>query len=364
MERISNYQLFTLTFLFQTGTTIIFGFGASAGRDAWIVVLLSSVFGTLITIMYVLLMKMNPGLTLVQWFPEQFGRWIGTPIAWLYPLIFLFDAGRIVGDLRDLIPATLLPTTPPIIFTSLFLLVILYNLFLGIENLARAGEVLVPILFLLFSIETILLFSSKVIHFNYLLPILNRGWEPVLKNVYPEGVAQTYGETIALAMIWTQAKDPKKIMKITIYSSILSGLLLAIAVVLAVTIFGEDLFERSIYPLFSLLGIVSVGNFINNLDPFGVLYLTTTAFFKIYIKIFAAIKAIQQLTNIHDHRKLIIPVVILVLYLGFSISTNIAEHIYGVALLIVTPYVWVPLFLIFPMILLIVTWGKTEYLKA
>ncbi|WP_157382163.1 GerAB/ArcD/ProY family transporter [Schinkia azotoformans] len=41
MEQISLYQLFVLTVFFQIGTTIIYGFGAAAGRDAWIVTILS-----------------------------------------------------------------------------------------------------------------------------------------------------------------------------------------------------------------------------------------------------------------------------------------------------------------------------------
>lgn len=363
MEKISNYQLFGLTFLYQLGTTIIFGFGASAGRDAWIAILLSTLLGTLITVMYVLLMKMNPGLTLVQWFPAQFGKWLGTPISWLYPLIFLFDAGRIAGDLKDLIPATLLPTTPPVMFNGLFLLVMMYALFLGIENLARAGEVLVPIILILFCIEVILLFNSNIMHIKYLMPVLDNGWTPIWKNVYPGGVSQTYGETISFAMIWTYSKNPEKVLKITIYSSILSGVLLAIVVIFGITAFGKDLFQRSIYPLYSLLGIVNVADFINNLDPFGLIYLSVTAFFKMYIKIFAGLKAIQQLTHLHNHRVLIVPAVILVMYLGMSISTNVAEHIYGMALKIITPYVWVPLFFIFPSLLLVVTWIRTKWLK-
>lgn len=364
MERISNYQLFGLMFLFQLGTTIIFGFGSGAGRDAWVVILFSSLLGTCVTIMYVVLMKMNPGLTLVQWFPKQFGRWLGTPISWLYPLIFLFDAGRIAGDLKELIPSTLLPTTPPFMFNGLFLLVMVFALYLGIENLARAGEILVPIILFLLFIEVILLFISDIMHIKYLLPILEKGWVPIWENVYPQGITQTYGETIIFAMIWTQTKNPEKIMKITIYSSILSGILLTLAVTLAITTFGEDLYKRSIYPLFSLLGVVNVAHFINNLDPFGVIYLTTTAFFKMYIKIFAGIKAIQQLTHLHNHRVLIIPAVILVMYLGLSVSDNIAEHIYGMALKVVTPYVWVPLFFIFPSILLVVTWIRKKWLKG
>ncbi|MEW9670908.1 endospore germination permease [Ammoniphilus sp. 3BR4] len=363
MERISSYQLFTMTFLYQLGTTIFFGFGASAGRDAWIAILISSLLGSLVIIMYIVLMRMNPGLTLVEWFPAQFGRWVGTPIAWLYPLIFLFDGGRIVGDLRDLIPTTLLPSTPPLVFNGVFLLIIAYGLYLGIENLARAGEIALPIIVLLFIIETILLFYSEVIHFQFLLPVFGNGWSPIWATVYPNGITQTYGETIAFAMIWTQTKNPKQIMKITILSSLISGLFLAVAVTLAITVFDEDLFKRSVYPLYSLLGVVSIGNFINNLSPFGVIYLSVTAFFKTFIKIFAAIRAIQILTSLRDERLLILPAVIIAMALGMTVSKNVAEHIPKLALNIIVPYVWVPLFLILPSILLIVTWIRTKVKK-
>lgn len=364
MERITSYQLFTMTFLYQLGTTIIFGFGAAAGRDAWIATMCSSFLGTVVVMMYIALMRMNPGLTLVEWFPAQLGRWIGIPISLLYPLLFLYDAGRIVGDLRDLVPTTLLPNTPPLVFNGVFMLVITYALFLGIESLARMGETLFTLILVLFSIEVILLFGSKVIHLDYLLPILEHGWGSIWKVVYPNGITQTYGETIAFAMIWTQTKNPERIMKVTILSSLFSGIILSISLILAITIFNEDLFKNSIYPLYSLLGIVNVGNFINNLSPFGVIYFTTTAFFKMYIKIFAAIKAIQQLLHLRDYRVLILPAVIIALCIGMTVSKNISEHIFYLALKIVVPYVWVPLFLILPSILLLITWIRQRLGKG
>ncbi|GAA3316751.1 hypothetical protein GCM10020331_013670 [Ectobacillus funiculus] len=117
--------------------------------------------GTVVVMMYIALMRMNPGLTLVEWFPAQLGRWIGIPISLLYPLLFLYDAGRIVGDLRDLVPTTLLANTPPLVFNGVFMLVITYALFLGIESLARMGETLFTLILVLFLIEVILLFFGS-----------------------------------------------------------------------------------------------------------------------------------------------------------------------------------------------------------
>ncbi|MBT2723312.1 endospore germination permease [Bacillus sp. ISL-46] len=363
MERFTNYQLFTMTFLYQLGTTIIFGFGNIAGRDAWIATLCSTLLGTVVIMMYIALMRMHPGLTLIEWFPAQLGRWVGTPISWLYPLLFLFDAGRVVGDLRDLIPTTLLPNTPPIVFNGLYMLVMAYALFLGIESLARVGETLFSIIMFLFLIEVVLLCSSKVIHLDYLLPLLEKGWSPIWEVVYPVGITQTYGESIVFAMIWIQTKNPERIMKITILSSLLSGIMLSFSLIFAISIFDEDLFKRSIYPLYTMLGVVNVGDFINNLSPFGVLYFTATAFFKMYIKIFAAITAIKQLTRLQSYRVLILPSVIIVLYIGMTISKNVSEHIFYLALKIVIPYIWVPLFLILPAMLCVVTWVKQRVIK-
>ncbi|AIQ47479.1 spore gernimation protein [Paenibacillus sp. FSL R7-0273] len=360
MVRISSYQLFTITFLYQLGTTIIFGFAAGTGRDAWIVTILSSIAGMIIISMYLALMNMNPGLTLVEWFPKQFGKWIGIPIAWLYPLSFLFDAGRGVGALRDLVPTTLLPKTPPVVIVVAFLLVLIYGLYLGIENVARLGEILTPIILTLFGLEIVLLLNSHIIEFKLLLPVLWDGWAPVLKSVYPEGINQTYGESIALAMIWTLAKPQKKVWRITMTATILASIFFLLSDVLAITVFGDAFFKRSIYPLYSLTGMVNIGGFITNLNPFVVVYFISTTFIKLYIKLYAALLGFKVLLKLSSIRPLIWPAAACTLLIGFTISTNIINHIYVMAVRIITPYVWVPLFMVIPAILLLVTWIRRK----
>lgn len=59
MEKISSYQLFILVFLYEIGSTIIFGFASSAGRDAWISVLISTFIGVIINIVYYIIFKLN-----------------------------------------------------------------------------------------------------------------------------------------------------------------------------------------------------------------------------------------------------------------------------------------------------------------
>ncbi|CAM3206497.1 endospore germination permease [Paenibacillus taichungensis] len=355
MSRLSGYQLFCITLLFQLGTTVIFGSGSSTGRDGWIVTILSAIIGIMLIRMYISIMNLNPGLSLVEWYPRQFGKWIGVPIAWLYPLMFLFDAGRIIGDLRDLIPTTILPTTPPLLITFLFILVIVYGMYLGLQSVARVGEILVPFILFLFVVEVLFLLFSHIVDFEFIKPILWDGWSPVLRAVFPEGTLQTFGETIALAVIWIRVERPENIWKNTLLATVISSLSFLTFDLLSIMIFGGLMFERSIYPFYSLSGMVNIEDFITNLNPFAVIYFIVTAFFKLFLKMYTGLAAIQILFPWIGMRKLIWPSALCVLLLGFVVSDNVTEHIYVLAVQWVTPYFWLPLFVIFPLILFIVS---------
>jgi spore germination protein KB len=89
----------------------------------------------------------------------------------------------------------------------------------------------------------------------------------------------------------------------------------------------------------------------------------TTVFLKNAINMLALLKGIQQLTRMQDYRVLIIPASVIALYLGMTGSKNFSEVAYNESIKVVIPYVAVPLFLILPTILLIVTWFRQKVLK-
>ncbi|MEC0151707.1 GerAB/ArcD/ProY family transporter [Paenibacillus macerans] len=224
------------------------------------------------------------------------------------------------------------------------------------------GELIFPIVVVMFIIETVLLFGSDVLHFDYVQPILERGWEPVWKVVYPNGITQPFGETIALAMFWPDVKNREKITKITFLATLLAGFMITGFDFLAILVYG-DLFSRFLYPLYTLLSMISIGKFIENLQMFGVMYFFMTALIKNVVNLLVALRGIQQLTKMKDYRVLVIPAAAIALFLGMTMSKNIAEHIYFQHYKILVPYFWVPMFLVLPAILLIVTWTRQKLRK-
>lgn len=362
MSCISRYQLFILTVFFQVGTTVIFGFGAAAGRDAWIVSALSTIIGLLMIGVYLMIFHLNPGLTLVDWYTTQFGKWLGTPIAWLYPLLFLYEVGRILNDIKFLITSSILVNTPFWAIITLFTLLVAYSQYCGIEVLGRVGEILLPFFLLLFVLEIILLLGSDEIEIENLQPILEHGWTSVLKASWPLGASQGFAQTLELAMIWPYIKSIKDTAKATVFATILSGLVITFGNLLAITTLSEVVFQHQSFPLYVVIQKINVGDLIKHLDVLGILYFMISAFFKIALHMFVAIQSIQKLTYIKNDKKLILPLAVLAIYLGHSVASNFSEHV-QVALEIFPYTLWILLLWILPTILLIVTLIRNSFKK-
>lgn len=353
MQRISNYQLFTLMMLFQIGTTIIFGFGSGAGRDAWISVLLSAAVGIVITGVYAILLIMHPGLTLVEWFPKQFGKWPGSFLGWLYPLLFIYNAGRGLADMSFLIPDTLLPQTPPLFSVGLLVLLLIYGLYKGIEVLGRLAGILLPFILLLLMLEIVFLLVSGTINLRELLPIAGKGWAPILEAVWPAGITQSFGEMSAMTILWPLAKSRKGAIRTALLSTLGTGLLIAATDILALVVIGEPIFKRAYYPMYILLRQIEVGELLDNLDVLAVLYFVITVFFKTVLYLFAAIRSIQLLANLPSIRPLVIPASLFALFMSMTMTDNLMEHIMGVHMTILSPYFWIPLQYVLPIMLLL-----------
>lgn len=353
MERISITQLFMLTLLFQIGSSGIFGFASAAGKDAWLSVLLSTALGACLISIFLILMRLQPGLTLVEWFPAQFGQWLGTPISWFYMLMFLYNSSRTLGDVKDLIPTTILPGTPNWIILGAFMIAIAYALFSGIEVIARLGEIILPVLLVLFFVEIILLFGSETIRIERLQPVLGEGWGRVWEGTWPTGIQQSFAETFEFAMIWTLIKQPERIAKTTILATLLYGILLSTFDALAIVTFGEEVFSSSTYPLYRLVKVISIADFLENLDALGILYFMGFVFFKVTLQMYGVIRGMQQLLYLNNSRVLVLPISIIVLFLALTISESTSEHIASGLKSLPHPSM-VPWFLI-PILLCIVT---------
>lgn len=355
MIMISPYQLFSLMVLFQFGTTVIFGFASGAGRDAWIAASMSFLVGALLIAGYAAITKLNGSVSLVGWFRRRLGTWLGTMLAWVYPVAFIYDAGRGISDLKFLLPLTLLPETPPWFFTAAFMMVVVYVMYAGIEVLCRVAGVLLPVLIVFILLETVLLAASGSLRADYLQPILGEGVGRVAANVWPIGITQTYGQSIEMAAFWVMLNKRGHLGKISVGATLFAGLFIALFDLLAIAALGEHVFKEMIFPAFTILKLSSIADFLENLDALGALYFMCTVFIKMSVHLFAAFLCIRELTGAAAQNHAAIWITAGSAYgIGMTMADNFSEHLH-VGIKIIPNVLWVPLYLIVPAFILLLS---------
>jgi spore germination protein KB len=87
-EYIDKNQLFTLTMIFQIGSTTLFALGIDAKQDAWLAILISLVAGLGLVLLYTEIQKHFPEQNLTEIFVSVLGRWVATPFIILYAIFF------------------------------------------------------------------------------------------------------------------------------------------------------------------------------------------------------------------------------------------------------------------------------------
>ncbi|GGA47644.1 GerAB/ArcD/ProY family transporter [Paenibacillus physcomitrellae] len=353
MLRISKYQLFAMVVIFQLGTTIIFGFASSAGRDAWISSLMTTALGSILVGCYVLIFRLTGELSLVEWPTAMFGKWIGMPIAWLYPFVFIYDGARIVSDIRFLFPITVLHGTPNWIIGVTFLLVVAYALYSGFEVIARMTSLFLPLLLVFLIAETLLLWLSDRVDLLNLLPIMGEGWDRVLKTIWPLGITQTFGETIEFAVFWEylESKGKKSLGRIMISGCLLSGFCITLFILLGSVCMGESIYKQMMYPAFALLKLANIADLLDNLDAVGIIYLVITAFGKLSLHLFAAVFCIQKLLKAQKYGFIIAIVCSLTYFISLTMVVSFTDHL-QVAINVLPSRIWLPLFLYLPFLFL------------
>lgn len=351
MKIISKYEMFALLVLYQLGTTLIFGFASGAGRDAWLASGLSAMFGMCLVLLYLFIFRSTGSLMLVEWFPWAFGKWIGTPLAWLFPLLFIYNAARIISDVRFLFPATILNNTPDWIIGITFLGVVVYALLGGVEVIARLAGFFFPMVIISILVEIILLAVSGTFHFSNLLPVAGEGWGRIWGTVWPLGLMQTYGESIEFAVIWSYVQPKKRMAVWTAGGTLLAGFSIALMDLLAVSSMGEPVFRQMMYPAFALLKLSNI-HYLDNLDAIGVIYLVVNAFIKMSLHLFAAAVCLKNLLRIKSEKSMVIVASLLALLISMTMVISFTEHL-QVAKEVIPSQVWIPMFLVLPGIVLV-----------
>ncbi|MET3698458.1 spore germination protein KB [Bacillus oleivorans] len=357
--KISSYQFFVLLFLFEMGSALIIPLGIEAKQDAWLAILLGMLGGLLLFLVYYLLYQYYPDIPLTEYLQKTAGKVLGWIIALLYLLYFAYIAARVLRDFGTMLVTFAYPDTPLFIINALLIIVLTYAVKSGIESVARTGELLFVLMYLLAIAGFILIVISGLIDINNLKPLLEEGTWPVVKTAFTQTLYVPFGEAVVFAMILPYLSNPKKARMTGVSALCLSGINLAIVMAVNISVLGIDYTMRSQYPLLSAIQRIQVAEFLERLDVFYMLGTVIGGFFKICIFFYAVVIGASGLFNVKKPSRLAYPIGLVILILSMTIASSYSEHIRE-GLDIVPIYLHLPFQVIIPIFLLAIAFVKNR----
>ncbi|KOP70824.1 spore gernimation protein KB [Bacillus sp. FJAT-21351] len=357
--KISASQLFILMVLFELGSALLVPLAMDAKQDAWLAILLGMVFSFVLLLVYHKLYRYYPDLLPTEYIQKILGKVMGTVLAFVYILYFMYDASRVLRDFGEMLLTFAYPDTPLFIANALLILVIIYTIRQGIEVIARSGELLFIFMYILAVAGFILIVCSGLIDVTHLKPVLEEGLLPVLKVVFTQTLYFPFTEVIVFTMLLPYLNNPKKAKVTMLCATGLSGINLAITMLINISVLGVNLTARSQFPLLSTVQSIQVADFLERLDVFFMLAMVIGIFFKVSVLFYAVVIGTANLFKIKSPSRLSYPLGIVILFLSITIASNVQEHLHE-GLKVVMFVLHIPLFAIIPLLLLLVAFLKNR----
>lgn len=357
--KISAYQLFVLILLFELGSAILVPLAINAKQDAWLAILIALSGGLFLFWVQYRLFRFYPESTPTEYMQKLLGKVLGSILGFIYVLLFIYLSARVLRDFGEMLLTFAYIDTPLFIVNALLMLVMIYALRKGIEVLARTGEMFFILMYVLALVGFALIIFSGLIDFNNLMPVLERGFLPVLKIGLTETIFFPFGEAIVFSMILPHLVHPEKAKMTGFFALTLSGINLAIVMTINLSVLGVDMVSRSQFPLLSTVQTIQVAEFLERLDVFFMMAMVIGIFFKGSLYLYGAIAGTAVLFKIKEPSRLVYPMGLVTLFMSITIASSYSEHLEeGLSFVLHTffPFVMV----LFPIMLLGIAFIKNR----
>lgn len=359
VEHISKSQLFSLIVLHEIGSTTFFARGIEAKQDAWIAILLGMLMGFIMLWVYTGIQLGYPDKNLPEILNTVLGKWAAKPLILLYAFFFLINSTFNLREFTELFTITILPKTPLTVLIVLVMITAVYAVASGVEVLARTAEFSMPI-FLLFLIAIYALtIMSGLVDLSKLRPILENGWKPVFSAAFPSIVNFPFGEMTVFLLFWKFVNCKDSIRKVSFLAFGISGVFLVISVIIMISVLGERITSGTWIPLFEVIKLINVGDFITNLDSIGIVFMLIGGFFKMTVFFYGGVLSLQFFFKQKRQIWLILFSAIFTSAFSILYYPNLVFHRW-IGLKVYTPFVQTIYLIIIPLLIFLISKVKIK----
>ncbi|MFD0590610.1 endospore germination permease [Paenibacillus sp. GCM10027627] len=323
-SEITSGQLAKLLYLFCMGSAALIvppAVAAIANQDSWFSMLLIIPVHCLIVYLYLVLHSRFPRLTIAQYTEKIVGIWIGKAITLTFVFFFMVLSSLVLKNVADFLGKAVLPQTPEWFISATFMLVVAYGLCLGLETIARTGEILFG--WTLFVIVIITFTLINQMDLKNLEPVFAHGLIVPIKGFYPIlgfPLSECIFLTAVLPMIREQDRTTlkKKMGK----SVIVTGIVSVLIMILLVSVLGVSETKRSPFAVYEMAKSINIEEVLVRVEILFAMIWIGTIFIKLALSMYSLVVLLAQMLGLRAYRPLVFPLCVLMVPLSLTMYRN------------------------------------------
>ena len=349
--KLSAVQLGFMLAGFLYGSTAIVNPAIGAGRDSWLAVIVGSILGISLLLIYVNIAMLNPGKTLVEILRSNFGYAIGTIVSVLYIWYFTHLASLVMRNFGEFMSTVSYPETPIAVIIFLFALIVTYSVKRGLEIIGRVCEILIPIVPIIILATLFALMTTH--NLSAFKPFLEKGISPVITAGF--GLSTfPYGEAVAFLMIFPYLNEKNLTKKTTIIATLIIMLLFLVVVMRDTMIYNQELIKIISYvPDITARLIPGI-----SIEPFVDVNLLIGGGTKVAVCLYAAAKGMADVLKSKDYKPFATALASFAAVMSIWIYEDSLEMTRWATE--VWPYYSIPFQYVIPILLLLISWLKNR----
>ncbi|KEK09262.1 endospore germination permease [Lysinibacillus fusiformis] len=325
-EVISSRQFTIITFLLSIGTAILIipsSIASSSKQDAWIAASIGIVLSLLVVKLFVTLGDQTPTLNFIEANEKLLGRFFGKITVVCFLSLTLFAGGELLYFIGAFMKTEVMPETPTMAFALLFIIIIMYATYLGIENFARSAEILFPMFVLIFIFFVVSI--TPQIKFENIQPIMEASKTSILYSII-RFISVFSFSLVMLLMIYPASVNVQQSSKKGFYiGMLLGGFVLVTLITLSILVLGPANTASRSFPSYALAQRISIGNFLQRIEIIMAFMWIVSIFIRTFMYFYTTVVGIAQIMKLKDHRPLILPMGIIMVGLSQIVHPDIVH---------------------------------------
>lgn len=270
-EQVQTSQLVSTFIVFQMGGLTIYFFGGSAKQDAWLAVLLAACIGMVLLMLHFAMYRREPTKNLFELFQHYMGKGLGSILAILFCMYFAYESSRSLRDIGEITVYMLLNQTP-IVVPILMILGIGYMVaHYGPRVYLLGTQVMLPVLLISYIILLIMIFGTGLVDFEYMLPVLENGIQPVWDAAIPQMLSFPFAQSILFMVYFPMVKKGGSLRKSMLISYSAVSLAMLMINQINLLVLGPVLAPTVVFPLLKVVQLIELAEVFERMDVLFIL---------------------------------------------------------------------------------------------